>query len=706
MAVTVHDLCTSSDGSPRNGDRINSVAANTAYTFGTGSGMGGPTSCTFSITSGSNLALVVLIASSVKTNTTTVTINGTSVPAITGASGNTTGTVGRVQAYGLVNPPTGNVGTGANPLVITTGAAIDDLQIFPFTVIGANQTGGATTFANGSLNTGTATTATTSAITNSSGDLVVGVICDDATSAGFTIAGGATLLWSDATGSSENCIGGQKAGTGAGLTISATMTSSPFAAAGFDITQAAGAAPFSQKDWPTLAQRDSYSYADKRTWIWYSHRLLTLPNPKPIKQTEWPNPRDYQRLPDYSWLWYSERLVNLPNPKPSLQSYWPNPQPIVWYKDWNQNLVQFESQTNPKPFNQSDWPNPRAYPLGASYIYFSEQLVNLPNPKPFKQYDYPNPYPIIWYQNWIEAGNTQLPFPTIVPFIPQSYPNPINIPWYRDWNQNLVLTTLAVTGIPFVQSNWPLSKTYTPIDQTYYQSLVNTTLSLILVPFSNEWSTVPSPINPVQTWTQNLLETTLAVTGTPFAQYDWPNPRGYPLPPPQNYIRVIGVQGAQPFSQSDWPLPKSVYWDRFQSLNLLETTLSIPGVPFVQLDWKNPYPLYWYRDHNQNLVILIPPGIKPFSQSDWPVPRGQIPIDQYWYQSLAALFPPPQPVPPPTTAGRSYTESELREYWTKRFVEHTKQQHLVVPPTVSAHFARLSPLGHAARWNAKPASKK
>lgn len=91
--------------------------------------------------------------------------------------------------------------------------------------------------------------------------------------------------------------------------------------------------------------------------------------------------------------------------------------------------------------------------------------------------------------------------------------------------------------------------------------------------------------------------------------------------------------------------------------------------PFHQSDYPNPYPLYWFRDHNQNLVIYLPVGIKPFLQSDWPLPGVAPPLDTSWYINLSNLPAPPVPPPIITDIG---SKTWTKEEWTKKLTEYTR----------------------------------
>src|SRR6266853_47471 len=105
--------------------------------------------------------------------------------------------------------------------------------------------------------------------------------------------------------------------------------------------------PINQYDWPN--PKSSYWYRD-----WNQNLVLTTLSTvqNPFRQSDWPVPQQVIQ-PIQTWSFFSESLVNQPNPQPFAQSDWPNPQPTMWYRDWNNNLLETTLFQVFKPFNQS-----------------------------------------------------------------------------------------------------------------------------------------------------------------------------------------------------------------------------------------------------------------------------------------------------------------------------------------------------------------
>lgn len=210
------------------------------------------------------------------------------------------------------------------------------------------------------------------------------------------------------------------------------------------------------------------------------------------------------------------------------------------------------------------------------------------------------------------------------------------------------------------------------------------TVNLPCLTFSDNPVYARSPIG-LRTWTNNLLQTTLiGPAAAPFAQYDWPNPKGRtPGISLRTWIdplklnlygqdQLYGLPGQ--VSDYDYPNPKGRPFPtelRTWAYNLLPNTLSIiQGVPFAQYDWPNPrgktgaiglrtwidplktnllgkdtqfagpgqfrsydYPNPKGKAYPQDLrtfisstqlstlSIVFP---MPFNQYDWPVPKGKL----------------------------------------------------------------------------------
>ena len=554
------------------------------------------------------------------------------------------------------------------------------------------------------------------------------------------ITGGVTPTWTNTTNNAGGDqitssatayeIMGAHSTTVGSTVITCTGTGFAFGWGGAAATwsPASTQAPFNKFDWPV--PKDFQRNKDDNSWIWYSERIVNLPNPLPKNQYDWPLPKTFPR-PDENYTWFSERIVNLPNPLPKNNYDWPNPKPVTWYQHWQQTT----SQTVPTVFSQHDWPLPRGpqYPM-QTWLFFSEQLVNLPNPVPFNQFDWPVPRAYPPGASYVYFSEQLVNQPNPQPFLNTDQPNPKSQYWFRDWNQNLLQTTLAIVGAPFSQFDWPLPRAYSLPGQTWIVNLLENTLAPILIALPPVWSVsgIVAPID--QTWIQSLVNSTLQATAAlPFNQFDWPNAQRiiwdrfwFQSPAPST--------PQSPFFQTDWPLvrpytPIQQWWvdansqlplptPFFQNVDFPLPVISRPidptwfqnlseflqseTFPFVQTDWKNPYPLYWYRDHNQNIVIYVPTGALPFSQTDWPLTKAPKPIDQFYYQALVLNLPEPLPPPVITSSGRYITEaevmSEVAQWW--------KRQEASSKSTINKHFSKLSALGHAVRWNTKPASSK
>lgn len=195
----------------------------------------------------------------------------------------------------------------------------------------------------------------------------------------------------------------------------------------------------------------------------------------PVQNRDWPNPRS---LPywEYSsaWLDPGNNFPPLPGgPMPHNQYDWPNPYPVTWYRDWSRNLLQTTlAPAFVFPFNQYYWPLPVGNPRPDEFYSFSnlEVIANQPASY-FHIYDFPNPQPVYWYRDWYQALALQLP--VTMPFNQYDWPNPRTYaPIDQFWFNNLVEFLSQTNPLPFNQYDWPLPKTPQPIDQFWFQSLV------------------------------------------------------------------------------------------------------------------------------------------------------------------------------------------------------------------------------------------
>src|SRR6266853_323570 len=304
--------------------------------------------------------------------------------------------------------------------------------------------------------------------------------------------------------------------------------------------------------------------------------------------------------------WTESGLTTLPTPTVLTQtlrvkSDFPNPYPVTWYRSWEHRGNSLLPR--PTPFRPFDYPNPQPISWYRS-IEVSGNSLRAIVQNPFRQNDWPNPQPVNWYQSWTKNFQQAIPFnqtdwslpktyqPLLqtwsqslnifyqsetFPFVQSDYPNPQRIIWYKDWSLNLLETTLAPAfQAPFNQFDWPLPRTYQPIDQFWQNNL-----QLLPKPtpfFQNIDSPLPVVSHPIDaTWLQNLSEFIQSNT-FPFSQTDWKNP--YPLywyqDHNQNLVIYLPV-GAKPFSQLDWPLtgsPQPIDQFYYQSL-----VLNLPEPP-------------------------------------------------------------------------------------------------------------------------------
>ena len=520
----------------------------------------------------------------------------------------------------------GRIGTitAGNKTVRLTLSAAGNSYISLISFSGVDQTGGATSFPNGTTNTGSSTAASV-AITSATGNAVVGAGCE-ATAGTITVDH--TTVYNNVAGASVNGWGNEAAGATT-VTLGATFTTTTWCYSGTDVKATGSAAPFVSHVYD-LPPRGSV-YSEWQRWI--EPALTTLPIPTVLTQTlrvqrDFPNPRDYQRLVDYTWIQRSittlpqvtvltttlrKQVTDRPDPvywyrslessglslktvtqNPFVQSNWPNPQPISWYKSWEETgNTQLPFPTPFLPLDQS------LSPTGPQRLQDYTWIQRFQLTIPFNQNSWPNPQPVVWYQNWSQSLNLFYQSETF-PFVQSDYPNPQRITWYKDWSLNLLETTLAPAfQAPFNQFDWPLPRTYQPIDQFWQNNL----------------QLLPKP--------------------TPFFQNV-----DSPLPVVSQPIDATWIQNLSEFLQAN-------------------------TFPFSQTDWKNPYPAYWYRDHNQNLVIYLPVGAQPFSQTDWSLPKTAQPIDQSFWQSLALNLPTPPPPIVILSSGRQLTERDVLRSWMK-----------------------------------------
>lgn len=115
----------------------------------------------------------------------------------------------------------------------------------------------------------------------------------------------------------------------------------------------------------------------------------------------------------------------------------------------------------------------------------------------------------------------------------------------------------------------------------------------------------------------------------PFSLSDWANParpRSVGFEPPLYNVNVLSFTFA-PFGQGDWPNPRSakgLVADQLGYLDPTEFWMLNSIYPFGLEDWSNPPRIrsinFDQVSYNVNLLSVI---FAPFSQDDWPNPRGR-----------------------------------------------------------------------------------
>jgi len=193
-----------------------------------------------------------------------------------------------------------------------------------------------------------------------------------------------------------------------------------------------------------------------------------------------------------------------------------------------------------------------------------------------------------------------------------------------------------------------------------------------------------------QGWTQSLLQTTLApAAASPFAQNDWPAPRGMPYAAslrtwangvPANLLgqdTMFGGPG-RPLSNFDWQLPRTVRsalgrgqppplaliavippplvtadgrlptaavypaslrtWSSSRSLLGLDTFFGGPGQPLANTEWRlaagNASPPQSWAVNLLETTLSATAASIPFLQADWPLPQVSGRAHRSWSTSL------------------------------------------------------------------------
>src|SRR5258708_18892559 len=494
---------------------------------------------------------------------------------------------------------------------------------------------------NGNLSQVSSATFTTPSITTTgNGDLIYSGYSQAASgSLNWTAAGGATIRGNSVSGDSVGVAAEDQLQTTAGA-ITASITQSAATAENyssimaFKIAAATGN-PFVSKviDLPPIG----YVYSEWQRWTHIANTNLPkstiLPQPLSV-QSDWPNPVSVLRSPDYTWI---QRSNVLPTPTiltTTLRTQVTTSNPINYIRlldyGWSQNLLETTLGNINVPFKQLDWPNPR-------YITWDRFWAQSPAQTQIQ---------VISEFNWQLVPGPQYLTPSLT-------------------SSGLSLTTVVQN--PFNQNDWPLPKIYQPLLQTWSQSL-NLFYQSEIFPFVQTDYPNPQRITWYKDWSLNLLQNTLQPAfQAPFNQFDWPLPRTH-QPIQQFWSESGNVQLPFPtpfFQNIDANTPVIVQPIDATWLQNLSEFLQSNTFPFSQTDWKSPYPVYWYEDYNQNLVVYLPVGIKPFNQSYWPLTGSLQPIDQFYYQALALNLPtPPSPIVI-LSSGKQLTEQDVLRSWMK-----------------------------------------
>ena len=256
-----------------------------------------------------------------------------------------------------------------------------------------------------------------------------------------------------------------------------------------------------------------------RSWEAFYNQNLIGKDKLPFFNRDWPNPKDYQRLSDYTWIGVSG-ISFLPFNKFD----WPNPYPAQWYRSWE--------------------------------YWYNLDLINqdrLPN----RQQDWPNPYPVQWYQHWENWYDYNLINQDKLPNRQQDWPNPYPVQWYQDFSQGFSLFRGGLVRQPFQfsQYDWPVPKDYLRIDETWTYTFLPELIGKDQLP--NRQQDWPNP--PPVYWYRGLEEWyNLNLIGRdklPIRQQDWPLVRDYLRSLDYTWIQSPAGILAVPFSQLTWPLP-------------------------------------------------------------------------------------------------------------------------------------------------------
>jgi hypothetical protein len=396
----------------------------------------------------------------------------------------------------------------------------------------------------------------------------------------------------------------------------------------------------------------------------------------PFHQTQWDNPRGPQRAVDYTWS-QSQRLPQVLDtthmreanvshakwgksvkftsaygsprallsfvPTPLAQVDWPNPRghgPRLSYSD----SFKLPLTTHRGALNY-DWPNPRgAKPAVADWE--SSFPLTLTTVKGTNQYNWPNPAgyrrsgDLVQYGSGLALNNTAPPVvdDTLLPLSNISAAKWSRTVSFKSVSGSPIGLLTAVAADPARQTDWPnpTGPLHKPVK---ILSLPDMWTQIVAPPFAQTAWPVPAGRgrNEQLGWSDRFKLPLTTVKGR--FNYDWPNPRG------RTRSGDIGQYGSGlallvPPVVDDTLLPLPLWQERawartvsFKSVYGSPIALTTAGVVTYPASITFDYPNPRGAKPNQSLGWVSSRALyirAPFSQSDWPVPKGKARVVADW----------------------------------------------------------------------------
>ncbi len=413
--------------------------------------------------------------------------------------------------------------------------------------------------------------------------------------------------------------------------------------------------PFSPKDWPNPTVPIRFA----QPWYQYPNLSTSTLVPTaavlPFSPEDWPNPVQARKPaqsidpPHLAALLAPEAEEEASVPRAPLFTRVagrPAAQTIAVPNLLETTLAQGVVQA---PFRQSDWQNPALRRAWAQPGYDQNVSITLPQLAPF-QTGWMNPAPARRVQQPDLVPNvrtTLTPSVEVLPFSAKDQPNPT---LSRKVQQPDILPNLRTTlppsaaVLPFGPEDQPNpTLARKPAQVIDAPNLSATTLAPApgTKPFlQSDWQNPALARRVQQPDILPNLRQTLPPTAAvlPFGPEDQPNPTLARKPaqlidaPNLSATTLAPANALLPFSPDDWTNPQIAKRARQADsfTNLLVGTLQTPPTA-TRVDWQNPKRLAVQPQIEVRGVFpanLPPPGPMPFSQSDWPNPRGRPPIQQ------------------------------------------------------------------------------